>query len=402
MARYSKSIGLVQVTTVPLSLEFLRGQPAFMRARRIDTLVVSSPGNALLAFGDAEGVPVIPVAMARAIAPGADLASLARLLRLFLVRRPAIVHAQTPKAGLLGMLAAWATRRPVRVYSILGLPYMTAVGRRRTLLKWSEKVSCTLAHSVICVSESMRQVAAADGLADRSRLRVLAGGSVNGVDTDVRFDPALHVTGRHTLRAEHGIGPQGAFVGFVGRIVRDKGIEELAGAWTALRDDFPSAHLVLVGPEEPQDPVSPASLALLRDDPRVHFIGSVDDPAAWYAAMDLVVLPTYREGFPNVPLEAAAMELPVVATRIPGCVDAVVDGVTGTLVPPRDAVALADAIRTYLADPALRVTHGTAGRRRVIEQFQQEAIWEAMYQEYCRLLTAKDIPVPDIAGGDAA
>lgn len=400
MARNPKSVSLVQLTTVPLSLEFLRGQPAFMRSRLIDTTVISSPGRGLERFGGAEGVTVVPVAMSREVSPRADLASLVRLLRFLLMKRPVIVHAQTPKAGLLGMLAAWATRRPVRVYSILGLPYVTAVGRRRKLLKWSERVSCTLAHSVICVSESLREVAAEDGLADRSRLRVLAGGSVNGVDTDVRFNPGSHATGRAVLRSERGIEPEATVVGFVGRIVRDKGIEELGSAWIDLRYDFPNAHLVLIGPHEPQDPVSPASMALLRDDPRVHLIGSVDDPAAWYAAMDLVVLPTYREGFPNVPLEAAAMELPVVATLIPGCVDAVVNGVTGTLVPPRDAAALATAMRAYLDGPELRREHGRAGRKRVIEDFQQERIWEAMYQEYCRLLRAKGIPVPEVSDGD--
>lgn len=400
MASNSKLLSLVQLTTVPLSLQFLRGQPAFMRLRQIDTTVISSPGCGLNRFGAAEGVAVVPVTMSREVSPGADLVSLFRLLRFFLMERPVVVHAQTPKAGLLGMVASWAARRPVRVYSILGLPHMTAVGRRRLLLKWSEKISCTLAHSVICVSESMRNVAVEDGLADRSKLTILAGGSVNGVDAQSRFNPAFHPTDRNVLRSEHGLSIEDLVVGFVGRIVRDKGIEELASAWTDLRDDFPNAHLVLVGPQEPQDPVSPASIEMLADDRRVHLIGSVDDPAAWYAAMDLVVLPTYREGFPNVPLEAAAMELPVVATLIPGCVDAVVDGVTGTLVPPRDVTALAQAMRAYLADPELRAAHGRAGRKRVIEEFQQEAIWEALYQEYCRLLTAKGIPLPNTPAGD--
>ena len=133
---------------------------------------------------------------------------------------------------------------------------------------------------------------------------------------------------------------------------------------------------------------------MLRTDARVHLLGHVRDMPALYAAMDLLVLPTYREGFPYVPMEAAAMALPVVATLVPGCVDAVVDGVTGTLVPPRDPAALAAAIARYLGDPDLRRRHGQAGRERVLRDFRPGDIWEATYQEYVRLLRAKGLPVP--------
>jgi glycosyltransferase involved in cell wall biosynthesis len=194
------------------------------------------------------------------------------------------------------------------------------------------------------------------------------------------------------LRARLGISPDAAVLGFVGRLVRDKGIAELAAAWGMLRDEFPGAHLVLVGPEEPQDPVPPGTMELLRQDPRVHLVGPADS-APWYAAMDVLLFPSYREGFPNVPLEAAAMGLPVVATRIPGCVDAVADGETGTLVPPRDAGALAGAVRPYLASPALRSQHGRRGRERALRDFGQEAIWAALHAEYLRLLRERGVDV---------
>jgi glycosyltransferase involved in cell wall biosynthesis len=175
-------------------------------------------------------------------------------------------------------------------------------------------------------------------------------------------------------------------LGFAGRIVRDKGLIELDAAWRMLREEFPDLQLLLAGEFEPQDPIPADVEARLRGDPRIHLAGLVPDMPRFYKAIDVLALPTYREGFGTVLLEAAAMALPVVATRIPGCVDAVRDGETGTLVPSHDAAALADAVRAYLRDPELRRRHGDAGRRRALRDFRPEAMWEALYQEYVRLL----------------
>jgi glycosyltransferase involved in cell wall biosynthesis len=175
-------------------------------------------------------------------------------------------------------------------------------------------------------------------------------------------------------------------VGFVGRLVRDKGVVELADAFARLKERFPGLHLVMAGPFEERDAVSATVRRSLESDPAVHLLGAVDDPAPIYAASDVVALPTYREGFPNVPLEAAAMGVPVVATRVEGCVDAVVDGVTGTLVPPRDASALAGALATYLDSVTLRTAHGQAARARVETSFRSERIWEALLAEYDQAL----------------
>jgi glycosyltransferase involved in cell wall biosynthesis len=258
------------------------------------------------------------------------------------------------------------------------------------LLAGSERVSCALAHRVICVSNSIREVALEEGLCDPRKITVLLGGSGNGVDAAGRFDPAALAEGaRQRARERLGIPPTALVIGFVGRVVRDKGVVELAAAWTALRDEHPELHLLLVGPFEAQDPLPASVERVLRADARVHLAGMDWNTPPLYAAMDVVALPTYREGFPNVPLEAAAMRLPVVATRIPGCVDAVRDGVTGTLVAARDPGALANALRAYLRDPELRDRHGRAGRDRVLREFRSEAIWEAIHQEYRRQLEAR-------------
>jgi len=269
-----------------------------------------------------------------------------------------------------------------------GRPLTTAPGLKRFLLRWSEKVSCRLAHQVLCVSHSLREEAVAARLCPPDKIKVLRAGSINGVDATGKFDPAqIGPQVREKIRVQYGIPLDALVVGFVGRVVRDKGLAELVEAWQVLRDEFPMLHLLVVGPFEPQDPVPPAVEKVLWSDPRIHRTGRVLDTAPLYAAMDLVVLPTYREGFGLVAIEAAAMELPVVATRIPGCVDAVQDGITGTLVPVRDGLALAVACRRYLRDSELGLRHGQAGRQRVLRDFQPEALWEAMFQEYVRLLS---------------
>lgn len=375
-----------------MSLVFLRGQVGYMRARGLEISAVSSPGPELTAFADAEGASILAVEMPRRISPIRDLLALAKLRRHFVRTRPQLVHSHTPKGGLLGMIAAALARVPVRIYHMRGLPMMTATGLRRRLLAATEWVACCFAHRVICVSRSVRDVAVAERLCPAGKITVLLGGSGNGVDAMGKFNPErLEADARETTRRRLEIPRDAVVLGFIGRLVRDKGIVELAEAWCALRDGWPTAHLLLVGPFEPQDPVPSEIESALRRDPRVHLTGMDWNTPPLYAAMDVLVLPTHREGFPNVPLEAAAMRLPVVATRIPGCVDAVADGSTGTLVPVQDASALADAIASYLRDPLLRRRHGTAGRERVLREFAQEALWEALYGEYEHLLAARGL-----------
>jgi glycosyltransferase involved in cell wall biosynthesis len=397
------NITLLHVTTIPMSLTFLRGQVGYMRARGLRVHALSSPGPDLYAFAEREGVTVSAVEMPRRITPLRDLHAVVGILREMRRIRPTIVHAHTPKGGLLGMIAAAVHRVPVRIYHMRGLPLTGARGMKRRLLWATEWLACRLAHRVLCVSHSVRAEAVDAGICPPGKIEVLLGGSGNGVDAAGRFDPDAYDDGvRAATRARFGIPRDAVVIGFVGRIVRDKGVVELAAAWRELRGRYPHLHLLLVGPFEPQDPVPAETERLLRDDPRVHLAGMDWNTPPLYAAMDLAVLPTYREGFPNVPLETAAMRLPVVATRIPGCVDAVADGATGLLVPPRDAEALRAALARYLDDPELRLLHGAAGRERVLREFRQEALWEALYDVYRRLLKERGIHAAGAARVEAS
>jgi len=378
---------VLHATTVPITLRaFLLPHLAWAREQGFAVEVVSSPGPYLDEVARAAGVPAHALPMARRISPCRDLAALWALWRLMRRCRPDIVHAHTPKAGLLAMLAACLARVPVRIYHIHGLPALSARGWQRLVLAATERLACRAAHRVLCVSHSVREVVVAGGLCPPAKITVPLAGSISGVDTG-RFRPETDGADRRRIRAQAGIPQEAVVIGYVGRIVRDKGLCELAEAWQALRQEYTGLHLLLVGPPEAEDPLPEAVLQTLQEDPRVHLWGEDFDTPPLYAAMDLVVLPTYREGFPVVPLEAAAMALPVVITDVPGARDSVVPGVTGTLVPAHHAPALASALRAYLGAPDLRAAHGAAGRERVLKDFQPVPLLQATVAEYRQLLS---------------
>jgi glycosyltransferase involved in cell wall biosynthesis len=378
---------VLHVTTVPMTLRFLAGHVAHAKSRGFEVHALSSPGEALDAFGRDMGIEVHAARMPRRITPLVDLAALWRIVRVMRRVRPTIVDAHTPKGSLLAMMAATLCRVPVRVYHQHGLPLVTATGPKRRILRWAERTTCRLAHRVVCISTALREVLIAEGLCPAEKITVLEHGSIDGVEAGGKFDPSrVSSESASGARARYGVPPGALVLGFVGRIVRDKGLVELVQAWRVLREEWPSLHLLVAGPFESQDPVPADVESTLRRDPRIHLAGMVHDMPGVYRILDLLVLPTYREGFNTALLEAAAMERPVVATRVPGCVDAVRDGETGLLVPVRDVMALTAAIRTYVGDPALRRRHGADGRARVLRDFDPGVLREALFREYLRLL----------------
>lgn len=275
------------------------------------------------------------------------------------------------------------------MYGLRGLPFVTATGLKRRLLCWTEMIACGWAHRVVAVSRAIRQTIIETGLCPADKIVVLANGSSNGVDSQVRFNPGLlppHC--RETLRQQYNIPLDSLVVGFVGRIVRDKGIIELEASWRELRRRFPELLLLLVGDLETQDPIPAEVWQRLQADPKVIITGWVNDLAPFYAAMDIMVLPTYREGFPNTPLEAAAMRIPVVTTSVDGCPEATLSEITGIIVPPRNSPALTMAIERLILNPDLGKRMGEAGREWVVQQFRPVLVWQALYEQYLELLQA--------------
>jgi glycosyltransferase involved in cell wall biosynthesis len=389
-----KRIKLVHIVTVPWTLGFFRGQMRYMQSRGFEVHAISSPGDLLAEVREREGIEVHTVPMNREIDPVSDSIALWRLWRLLRTLKPDVVHCHTPKASLLGTIAARAAGVRAVMLSIFGLPQMTRTGLPHHLLNLSTRVSSQLAGRVWCDSFSLWNYIVRQGLCPAKRLAVLGQGSANGVDADGTFSPArFGPVARAELRSIYRIPADAIVLGFAGRIVGDKGMHELASAWRLLRDRHPSLHLLLVGPFEPEDPLLPEDEALFRQDSRIHVAGMQRDMAHHFAVMDIYVMPSRREGFGITNIEASAMRLPIVATDIPGCVDSVKDGVTGTLVPARDSNALAEAIESYYNDAELRQKHGQAGRERVLRDFRRETIWGALYDEYERLVNKNRLPV---------
>ena len=388
------------VTTVPATLVFFRGQPATLREHGYEVHAIASPGAELDDFAAAEGIAANPIPMSRQTTPVHDVVALGRFIALFAQLRPAIVHASTLKCGLLSMVAARLTRRPVRIFHLHGLPHETRTGFRREIIRRSTQVACRLATDVICVGPSVREVAVREKIVPRSKTVVLANGSANGVDTAGRFNPDRFGPNPRATARERLSLPAGALiVGYVGRLAVDKGIGDLAAAWRNLREDYPTAHLLIVGERDPSFPVPEATLAPLRSDVRVHFTGRRPDPELAMLAMDVLTLPTYREGLPTVLIEANGMGTPVVATDVTGCADAIVAGETGFLVPPHAPDQLAAAIGRYLDDPELRARQGAAGRARVMRDFDPAGIRRATVELYDRALTRQGRQPPAGPGG---
>lgn len=375
---------------------FLRGQLRQMRQWGLDVTVVASPGSELDQLRESEGVDIRCVLMQREIRPWHDLRSLLRLYLEIRALRPQIVNAGTPKAGFLGMLAAWAARVPVRIYTLHGLRLETTAGAKRALLTTIERLTCWFASRVICVSHSLRDSVLRRRLGPAEKLVVLGSGSCNGLNTS-QFLTQEHPTAelrRAEVRQRLHI-PAGAFVlGTVGRITRDKGVADLLAAFDRMRASCQVAHLLLIGDVEPGDPPPESCIRRIKTDPRIHWTGAVADATTYYPAMDVLVHASSREGFPYVPLEAAASGLPAVGYRVTGTVDAIADGETGRLVPQGDIASLSDAACRYWADPNLRRQHGRAGRLRVEREFAPREVWSRLHHEYLRLLHERTSPRP--------
>jgi glycosyltransferase involved in cell wall biosynthesis len=371
---------IVLALTDPRSALLVRGQLAYLGRRGFDVHLVTGRGEPAGALAAAEGATHHAVDIQRDIALGSDPRALAQLVGLLARLRPTLIDGSTPKAGLLAMVAATVSRVPVRVHTLRGLRHVTARGARRAVLWAGHRVTCQLAHQVICVGPSLRARAIALGVVAADRAVVLGPGSGNGVDP-ARFDPVRHAAAGAALRAAHGA--TGPVVAFVGRVSRDKGLAELVAAWARLgRAD---AQLWIVGPDDPTDPIDGATRAALAA-PTIHLLGDQREVGPIYAAADVVVLPSHREGLANVLLEAGAMATPAVASRIPGCVDVIVDGVTGALVEVGDVAGLARAIAGYLTDPARAAAHGAAAQARVLCDFRMSEVWARVADQYAALI----------------
>jgi glycosyltransferase involved in cell wall biosynthesis len=362
----------------------LKGRLSALRLAGFAVTLVSAPGESLDRIAREEGVTAYPLSMRRGIAPFADFVAFLTVCRILLRLRPVITDFSTPKAGLLGNIAAWLLRIPHRVYTLRGLKLEGTAGSKRILLLWLERVAAWCAHSVLCNSTSLRSVAGSLRIAPRDKLHLLGDGSSNGVDLD-RFSP-----GASHVRAELGIPPGDLVIGFVGRLTRDKGIPELLEAFEVILTKHPNCWLLLVGWFDKADDRLPSPWqGYIRQHPRIHHTGFVADTVPYYRAMNLFILPTRREGFPNAALEASACGLPVISTESTGARDAVIPEVTGLRIPPGVPEAIVEAALRLLSNQAMRKRMGEAGRSWVRESYSKDRVLGLAVQYYLELLKSE-------------
>ncbi len=374
---------LLGVTTQELCL-ILGARIRVLRRAGFRVVLVSGPGELLERTASLTGVESIALPMCRSIAPLADLVALVRLWWILGNYKPDLVEFSTPKAGLLGMLAASLRGLPRRIYMLRGLKLERSRGFKRWILLTAERLACSCAHQVLCNSKSLRAEALTLGLASAAKLLVLGEGSSNGVDI-VRFSP-----GCSAVRDRFTIPRDAPVVGFVGRLTRDKGLPELIEAFDRILPAEPATHLLLVGWfDRAEDALDSELRRRILNHPRIHCTGFVADTAPYYRAMDVMVLPTWREGFPNAVLEAAATGIPVVTTESTGARDAVVAEVTGLLIPPGYPEAILEAVVKLLRDPGRRLQMGRAARAWVAEHYSEERVLGLTAEYYRSLLDAE-------------
>lgn len=371
---------VLRITTVPISLKLLLEGQLNMLNRDYEVVAVSSPGKELEEVGKREGVRTEAVCMERRIALVQDFKSLVDLIRLIRKERPWMVHTMTPKAGLLGMLAAWICKVPVRMHTFTGLVFPSTVGLKKQLLILTDRITCACATFVNPEGKGVKDDLVRFGIT-RKKLHIIGNGNVNGVDVDF-FDRTDEVL----LRAQT-IRKEGSFTFcFVGRIVGDKGINELVEAFLKLVSEFPACRLILVGNfEEKLDPVMPVVRQIIFKNERIVFAGWQDDIRPYLAASDVFVFPSYREGFPNVVLQAGAMGLPCIVTDINGSNEIIYDRVNGLIIPPRDKDALWKAMRFMIMNEA--VSKEMAGRSRdfIVKRYNRRFVWDKLLQLYHNL-----------------
>ena len=371
----NKNRKICLMSSIPVTLWcFYRPLIEQLRSEGIEVHVCSSAGSELDIFADEE-LKTWAVSIHRKITPFEDLWSILKLVRIFKSERFDIVHAHTPKAGLLGMIAAKLAGVKNRIYTCHGMLLETERGLKRLILMICEKISFCCATKVLVVSHSLLQKVRDYRICNSDKAIVLLDGTACGIDLKRFTKNEVFQNDANKVRDELGISGDDILIGFIGRLVPDKGIGVLLKAFCTLIKECENVHLIIIGNYEPhRGCLSDKEVCLINDHVKITHIGFVKDIEKYYAAMNMLVLPTRREGFPYALLEAAAMELPVISTRVTGCVDAVVDGVSGILVKVDDSRELYEAIVKLVKDSDLRKKFGKQGRQRVEKLFDSKQL----------------------------
>lgn len=375
---------LIRITTVPQSLRgLLKGQMRFMSENGYEVIGVSSPGEALNDVEKNEGVKTVGIKMTRSITPLQDLKALVKLIQLFRKEKPQIVHTHTPKAGLLGMMAARIAGVPHRLHTVAGMPLTVATGFKRQLLNQMEKLTYVCATKVYPNSYGLEQIILKEKFTNPTKLKVIGKGSSNGIDTS-QFDPALVSQEiKQEIRKELGINENDFVYIFVGRLVGDKGINELVQAFNNIYQNNAKVHLVLVGSfERHLDPLQPETEKLINNHANIHAVGYKSNVIDYFAMADVLTFPSYREGFPNVVMQAAAMKLNCIVSDINGCNEIIKNGENGWIIPVKNEGMLTDRMQWCLDYPKESKAMGMKNREIMLSDYERSFVWNEILKEY--------------------
>ncbi len=375
---------LIRITTVPQSLKgLLKGQLKFMSQNGYQVLGVSSPGDALKDVAVNEGVNTVAIEMTRTISPLKDVKALVQLIQLFRKEKPQIVHTHTPKAGLLGMMAAKIAGVPYRLHTVAGMPLTVATGIKRQLLNQMEKLTYACATKVYPNSYGLEKIILREKFTNPTKLKVIGKGSSNGIDT-AQFDPVLvSEETKKEIRKDLGIKNDDFVFLFVGRIVKDKGINELVQAFTNLYSKNSNTHLILVGSfERHLDPLQPETENLINNHSNIHAVGYKTNVIDYFAMANTLTFPSYREGFPNVVMQAAAMQLNCIVSDINGCNEIIKNGENGWIVPVKNSTKLEEQMLWCLYNQKQSEEMGLKSREIMISDYERSYIWNEILKEY--------------------
>ena len=366
----------IRISTIPLSLDVLLQGQLRMLSEHYEVVGVSSPGEELDKVAQREGIRTIAVPMERKISPFKDLVSLFRLIRLFHREKPWMVHSLTPKAGLLAMTAAWICRVPVRIHMFTGLVFPTTTGLKQKILMATDSITCACATNILPEGKGVKRDLKHFHITSKP-LQIIGNGNINGIDLEF-FDqtPAI-LEQAEKYRKEEVV----TFC-FVGRIVRDKGMNELVAAFQRLHQAYPNTRLVLVGPfEEKLDPVLPETRQAIEQQAAIEWMGWQNDIRPFLAASEVFVFPSYREGFPNVVLQAGAMGLPSIVTDINGSNEIISEGINGCIIPSQNEQALYEAMEKML-NLEERQKLAQQARPQIANRYERKALWKELLKFY--------------------
>jgi glycosyltransferase involved in cell wall biosynthesis len=375
---------LLRITTVPISLRILlQGQMNFMKENGWKVLAVSSKGEEVDEVMEKEGVEHVAIPLTRKISPLTDLLALWKLCKIIRKFNPVIIHSHTPKAGLIGMMAGWICRVPVRLHTVAGLPLMEYSGWKRILLNQTEKLTYHFATRVYPNSYQLFDFIRNNLFSNTKKFKIIGKGSSNGIDVDF-FSPSKKLKEDSELvKSSLNIPTDGFVFLFVGRLVRDKGIVELVQAFEELNKLNNNTYLLLVGSlEQNLDPLPNEVLTKIKSHHKIILTGFQKDVRPYFAASDVFVFPSYREGFPNVVLQAACMELPIIASNINGCNEIIEHEVSGLLVPAKSVKELEDAMRLLLNESSKREMYRKKAASFVRDNFERTHFWNLLLTEY--------------------